>query len=395
MQNVNVLKNFQKTTKKCINFIDKNIISMYNSASSRTYRVLTDKRRFAKMKENRLSERKQKILKAVVDEYIRRANPISSGEIKRKYFEDISSATIRSELSTLEDMGYLVQPHTSAGRVPSPVAYKYYVENFLSRQPLMRQDVAAIDASFSSKFLEVEEIVRTAAKVISDVTNYTSVIVLNNINEVRIRDIKLVSLDKHSALVVIITDSGVIKDNLITIDSELEDGFINDANLLINKIFSGKTVGELKRGAEDVDKELSEFRELFDSVLKILLTYCDDRNKNVYMEGESKMLDYPEASLESAKNFLTVLNDKNSVADIIGESQGDIEFSIKIGRDETGGMDKCAIVTAKYMINGKEVGQAGVIGPERMDYGRVMSVLTYVGETMETIIKPKGADNEE
>ncbi|MFI3229256.1 MAG: heat-inducible transcriptional repressor HrcA [Bacillota bacterium] len=347
------------------------------------------------MKENRLSERKQKILKAVVDEYIRRANPISSGEIKRKYFEDISSATIRSELSTLEDMGYLVQPHTSAGRVPSPVAYKYYVENFLSRQPLMRQDVAAIDASFSSKFLEVEEIVRTAAKVISDVTNYTSVIVLNNINEVRIRDIKLVSLDKHSALVVIITDSGVIKDNLITIDSELEDGFINDANLLINKIFSGKTVGELKRGAEDVDKELSEFRELFDSVLKILLTYCDDRNKNVYMEGESKMLDYPEASLESAKNFLTVLNDKNSVADIIGESQGDIEFSIKIGRDETGGMDKCAIVTAKYMINGKEVGQAGVIGPERMDYGRVMSVLTYVGETMETIIKPKGADNEE
>ncbi len=347
------------------------------------------------MKENKLSERKQKILKAVVDEYIKRANPISSGEIKRKYFEDISSATIRSELSTLEDMGYLVQPHTSAGRVPSPIAYKYYVENFLSRQPLMRQDVAAIDASFSSKILEVEEIVRTAAKVISDVTNYTSVIVLNNINDVRIREVKMVALDEHSALVIIITDSGVIKDNLITIDNILDEGFLADAGLLINKIFAGKTVGELKSGANDVDRELSEFRDLFDSVLKILFAYCEDSSRNVYMEGESKMLDYPEASLESAKNFLSVLNNKHSVAEIIGESQGDIEFSIKIGRDETGGMDECAIVTAKYMINGKEIGQAGVIGPERMDYGRVMSVLTYVGETMDTIIKPKGDRNED
>lgn len=337
------------------------------------------------MKEAKLSERKQKILKAVVDEYIKRAQPIASGEIQQKYFSAISSATIRSELSTLEDMGYLIQPHTSAGRVPSPLAYRYYCENFIDRRPLRKQDVARIDASFTNRFSEVEEIVRTAAKVISDVTNYTSVIVLKNINNVVIKEIKLVGLDIHSALVIIITDSGIIRDKTVTTSSVLSEKFLLEANTLINNVFSGCTVEDLKNSSKSVDKELSAFRELFDSVLQILLSYCETCEEDVIMEGESKMLDYPDASLESAKNFLSIIDDKKVVAELIGEAK-DIEFSLKIGRDETGGMDKCAIVTAKYMINGKEIGSAGVIGPERMDYGKVMSVLSYVGEAMDSII---------
>jgi len=327
-------------------------------------------------------------LKAVVDEYIKRAAPISSGEIQSKYFDEISSATIRSELSTLEDMGYLLQPHTSAGRVPSPAAYKFYVDNFVGKKPLKKTDVAKIDASFSSKFLEIQEIVRTAAKVISDVTNYTSVIVLKNINKVTIKEIKLVGLDENSALVIIITDSGIIKDKVISLRASLDDKFLSDANLLVNKIFSGKKVGDLKSALAETEKELKEFKELFDSVLKILLSYAETSESDVIMEGASKMLDYPDADLASAKNFLSVIDNKASIADLIGQSN-DIEFMVKIGKDETGGLDNCAIVTAKYMINGKEIGHAGVIGPERMDYSRVMSVLSYVGETLDEIIKPK------
>lgn len=342
--------------------------------------------------DNKLSERKQKILKAVVEEYIKSASPISSGEVKAKYFDDISSATIRSELSTLEDMGYLVQPHTSSGRVPSPAAYKYYVENFIDRRPLRKQDIAKIDASFSAKYAELQEIVKTAAKVISDVTNYTSVIVLKNINKVIIKEIKLVGLDARSALVIIITDSGIIKDKVIGVKSDTDDKFYSDANLLINKIFAGKTVGELKNTSSLVEKELNEFRDLFDSVLTILLSYCEGGDSEVILEGASKLLEYPEASLESAKNFLSIIDNKNSMANIIGNCD-DIEFTVKIGKDETGGMDKCAIVTAKYMVNGKEIGHAGVIGPERMDYSKVMSVLSYVGQTIDTIIKPEGDNN--
>ncbi|MDR3185759.1 MAG: heat-inducible transcriptional repressor HrcA [Christensenellaceae bacterium] len=333
-----------------------------------------------------LSSRKQRVLRAVVDEYIKQATPVSSGEITSKYFDDISSATIRSELSALEEMGYLSQPHTSAGRVPSPLAYKFYVENFIPKMPLRKQDIAIIDASFKNKFSQIEEIVQTAARVISDVTNYTSVIVLKNINKVVIKEIKLVGLDSNSALIIIITDSGIIRDKVITINT-VNDSFVRDASLLINKIFSGYSVGELKNNTAQlrVEQELSEFKGLLDDVMSIILAYEEECDHNVVTEGKTKVLNYPEASLESAKNFMSVIDDKKSISDIIC-NDGDIEFSIKIGKDETGGIDKCAIVTAKYTINGKQLGHAGVIGPERMDYSKVISVLSYVGEALNALM---------
>jgi heat-inducible transcriptional repressor len=330
-----------------------------------------------------LSSRKQKIIKAVVDEYIKRAQPVSSGEIQTKYFSDISSATVRAELSTLEDMGYLAQPHTSAGRIPSPLAYRYYVENFLPKHKLNKKELQQIDASFNLKFNKIQQIVKTAAKVISDITNYTSVIVFKNINKVLIKEVKIVTLEKGSALVVIITDSGIIKDKIITLKNASQ-GFVADAEALINKIFANKTVGQLKAATELVEKELGEFKDLLDSVMQIIINQEGD-DDSVYLEGESKLLNHPEASLECAKNFLTIIDDKKALAEIVGENQ-DIEFSVKIGKDETGGIEKYAIVTAKYTVGGKELARAGVIGPERMDYSRVMSVLSYVGETINTIV---------
>lgn len=313
--------------------------------------------------------------------------PVSSGGIQTKYFTEISSATIRAELSTLEDMGYLTQPHTSAGRTPTALAYKFYVEHFMPKKSLRKQDMAVIDASLSAKFTEVEEVVRAAARVISDVTNYTSVIVLSNINKVVIKEIKLLGLDENTALLVIITDSGIIRDKLITVGNT-DDAFLREAAGLINKIFAGKTVGDIKKNVNvAVAQELQAFRELLDSVLEILITLSDDREEDVIFEGESKLLEYPETNLESAKKFLSVIDDRASLARLMAE-EGDIEFSVKIGKDETGGMDRCAIVTAKYMIGGKEIGHAGVIGPERMNYSKVISVLSYVGETIDTILKP-------
>lgn len=343
---------------------------------------------------NKLSERKHKILKAVVEEYIKDAQPVSSGGIQSKYFSNISSATIRAELAALEDMGYLIQPHTSAGRRPTPKAYKYYVKHFVDRAPLRKEDVALIDASFAAKFSAVEDIVKTTAKVISDVTNYTSVIVIKNINKVTIKQIKLVGLDEHSALIIIITDSGIIRDKVIKLNNVVDDEFISSASLLINKIFANKKVGELDNSELLVQQELSEFRELFDNVISILHAYCEHSDEDVYMEGTSKLLDYPETDIQSAKNFLSIIDNKSMVVDLIDDVD-DIEFSVKIGRDETAGIEKCAVITAKYLVNGKELGHAGVIGPERMDYQNVMSVLSYIGDALNTVIKKKGEDDGE
>ncbi|MDR0751882.1 MAG: heat-inducible transcriptional repressor HrcA [Christensenellaceae bacterium] len=339
-----------------------------------------------------LSSRKQKILRAVVDEYIKGASPISSGEIKNKYFDDVSAATIRTELSTLEDMGYLLQPHTSSGRVPSPLAYRFYVDNFLHSKSLGPEEIEAINASFNNKFLKVEEIVKTAAKVISDITNYTSVIVLKNINKVLIKGIKIIALDNTSALVIIITDSGIIRDKVILVNAE-DESFLNDATVLINKIFAGRTLGDVKTKAASsrVDAELNAFKELLNSVMNILLSY-EEEEDSIITEGEKKVLDYPETSLESAKNFFSVIDDKKSISALICDD-ADIEFSLKIGKAETHGIDKCAVVTAKYTINGKEIGHAGVIGPERMDYSKVISVLSYVGNTINSIMENKDEED--
>lgn len=333
----------------------------------------------------KLSERKQKILKAVVDEYITSATPISSGEIKSKHFDEISSATIRNELSALEEMGYLIQPHTSAGRIPSKKAYNLYVERFVEKHPLSKKEVAFIENAFNDRFNEIEDIVKRTAKVISDVTNYTSVIVLKNINKVILKEIKLIDLDEHTVLVVIITDSGIIRDKVITLHNAVNSQYIKDANAMINKIFAGKTVNDVKSPDKLIESEMREFRELYESIIAILESYADSCEESVFMDGQSKFLEYPEHDRETTKDFLSVVDTKEKLAEIIDDGT-DIEFNVKIGKDEKGGIDKCAIVTAKYMLHGKEIGHAGVIGPERMDYSKVMSVLKCVSHTLDEII---------
>ena len=307
------------------------------------------------MSSENLSERKQRILKAVVDEYIVSANPISSGEIQSKHFSEISSATIRNELSALEEMGYLIQPHVSAGRIPSKKAYSLYVERFVEKAPLTENEVAFIEQSFHSRFGKVEDIVRQTAKVISDMTNYTSVIILNNIENVYLKEVKLLGLDEHTVLVVIITDSGIIRDKIINISAPVDDTYIKDANAMINKIFSGRTIGNIQQPDDMIDAELAEFKELYESVIEILKAYCRSED-NVIMEGRSKFLQSADQSRESTKDFLEVIDTKEKIVDLIEDGAG-IEYSVKIGKDEKGGIDKCAIVTAKYRYKGVDYAQ--------------------------------------
>ena len=336
------------------------------------------------MSTGNLSERKQKILKAVVDEYIASATPISSGEIKAKHFDDISSATIRNELAALEEMGYLIQPHVSSGRIPSKKAYALYVDKFIQKQTLTHKEIALIESSFAKRFGAIEDLVKSTAKVISDITNYTSVIVLKNINSVVIKSVKLVDIDEHSVLVIIITDSGIIKDKVISLSTYIDSNYIKDANSLLNKIFAGRSVSEAKNSEKLISDELNDFKELFENIITILASYAETDESDVFMEGQSKFLNSTAEDIGVAKNFLEIIDTKEKIADMV-EDGAEMEFNVKIGKDEKGGIEKCAIVTAKYTYRGKEIGSAGVIGPERMNYGKVLSVLDYIKKTLNGI----------
>ncbi len=335
-----------------------------------------------------LSERKRKILHAVVDLYITTGEPVSSADIQSKYLPEVSSATIRAELSALEALGYLDQPHTSAGRVPLKDAYKLYVGDLDCGSALTDAETAFIRKRFDERLLQVGDLSRQAAKIISDMTNYTSFSVTKNNPHVLIEEIKLVPLKRGQVIVLIVTDKGVLSDKTIDVDDDMRAEYVDTATRMLNKVFSGKEIGEFAGVdfALEIDEELDNFKDIFDEVITIIKSYITEHSDNVVVEGALKMLDYPEYNnIEDAKNFLSVISDRDSMSEILPSDEESIEFSVRIGKEDSG-VDKCAIITAAYKVGDEVVGQAGVIGPERMDYKKVIGVLDYIKHTLNSIL---------
>lgn len=345
-----------------------------------------------------LSERKKKILHALVDVYIATGQPVSSADIQKGYMPEVSSATIRAELSALEALGYVDQPHTSAGRVPLKPAYQLYVGDIehTGEKALTDAETAFIRSRFSEKLGEVRDISKRAAEIISDVTNYTSFFVSSRGGNVMIEEVKLVPLKKNRILVLIVTDEGIISDKTLDVDGDLKHEYVDTATRMLNNVFAGRTIGELE--SIDLDSELDEetdgFRDIFDAVLAIIQTYMAEHADNVVVEGALKMLDYPEYNnVEDAKNFLAVISDHDSVSELLADPEDSIEFSVRIGKEDSG-VDKCAIITAAYKVGDEVVGRAGVIGPERMDYKKVIGVLDYMKKALGTVLDNDDKDEE-
>lgn len=338
-----------------------------------------------------LSERKKKILHALVDLYIATGQPVSSSDIQTKYMPEVSSATIRAELSALEALGYIDQPHTSAGRVPLKAAYQMYVGDIEVQKEgaLTDAETAFIRNRFADKLGEVHDISRRAAEIISDVTNYTSFFVSNYSSNIEIDEVKLVPLKGGRALVLIVTDGGIIADKTMEIGENVKTEYVETAAGLLNKVFAGRRLGELDKIDLDAEikEELDGFRDIFDAVLTIIQSYMAEHSESdVVVEGALKMLDYPEYNnVEDAKNFLSVISDRGSVNELLASSEDSIEFSVRIGKEDSG-VDKCAIITAAYKMGDEVVGKAGVIGPERMDYRKVIGVLDYMKKTLGAVL---------
>ena len=331
--------------------------------------------------DDKLTDRKKKVLQALVDSYITSVEPISSSDIQKRYLPEVSTATIRSELSHLEEMGYLIQPHVSAGRVPSSKAYKYYVDNFVFDDDI---DLDAMKEYLAHKYDSVAEIVKNGAKIVSDATNYTSLLMISSSDTLTIKDVKLVDMYDGTALVLIITDSGVIKDKEIPLPN-MDDNYIESANTMLGRCFAGKTLSQILSTQVDMDSELKAFKQIFENVLDLLSEYKRSREGQLYIEGADKIFDYPESkNYDNVKNFMTIVGKKDKLKELMTD-EGNIEFSVKIGAEDGEGLENMALVSAKYHVKGKEVGQLGVIGPERMDYKKVLTVLKHLSKIIDKL----------
>jgi heat-inducible transcriptional repressor len=333
-----------------------------------------------------LSPRKKKILQVLVDEYITTATPVSSKSISENYLTDISSATVRNELSALEEMGYLSHLHTSSGRVPSPLGYKFYVNELMEKKHLTRSQLDYIKSVLSAHADSLEQVVKSAVKVISEMTDYTSVAMTNMNPYDRIETVKLLRIKPTSALLLIVTEGALLKDNIISIPEDSTDESIESATKMLDRLMQGKMLSEIAMIEHRVSEEFGAYREVFESVMEAIKRYCN-RESEVVMEGEDKILDQPEyLDVDKMRNFLTVVSDKDNLAKVLRGTDGGIEINLKIG-SEVGVSDDCSVVTATYSAGGVNLGTYGVIGPMRMDYKKVISVLENVGKILEGMLK--------
>ena len=335
-----------------------------------------------------LSDRKKKILQLVIDSYIETAMPVSSKSLTDKYLTTLSSATVRSELSTLEELGYLSQPHTSAGRIPSKEAYKLYVSELMVKDELTKGEIDYIEKIFNEKTTSMDQVFESVAKVISELTQYTSVAVSARDGEETILNAKLLRILPSQALLVIVTGSKIYKDSVIEIPESMTDEDVSNANALMEKLMIGRKFSEI--GLQDLNKineEFSEYSEVFGKVIQALKEYVL-RNSDVILEGEEKILDHPEyADIDKIRNFLSVVTKKDKIVQLLDDDGRGIDVNIKIGTD---GYDQipedCSLVTATYSVKGVKIGTYGVIGPIRMDYQKVVAVLENVGKILESIL---------
>ena len=335
-----------------------------------------------------LSDRKKKILQYVVDDYIETAVPVSSKSLTEKHMNNVSSATIRNELSALEELGYLTQLHTSSGRVPSAEAYKLYVSDLMVKDKLTAKELDYIKKIFLDKADNLEEVIRNTTKVISELTSYTSVGMPNKDGKEKIESVKFFRFRKDSALVLIVTELRLLKDNYITVSENMTDEQLSDAEKVLCNMFRGKTFEDICNMKPEVEDNFLGYKNIFVNVIEALKTYVETSGEDVVISGEDKIFEHPDyADVGKIKDFLSVVTSKDKVMNLLVGEDRHIKINVKIGSDGYDEIPKeCSLVTATYSANGTPLGTYGVIGPVRMDYQKVVAVLENVGRILESII---------
>ena len=335
-----------------------------------------------------LSDRKKKILQYVVDDYIETAVPVSSKSLTERHLKDISSATVRNELSALEELGYLTQLHTSSGRVPSAEAYKLYVSDLMVKDKLSAKELDYIKKIFLEKADNLEEVIKNTTKVISELTSYTSVGIQSHDLSEKIVSIKFFRYKPDSALVIIVTEMRLLKDNFIAVPESMTEEQLKDAEKVLDNMCRNKTFGEICEMKPEMEDSFMGYKNIFVNVIEALKTYVQTTGDDVVTAGEDKILDHPEyADIGKIKAFLSVVTGKDKVMTLLSGDNRDIKINVKIGADGYDEIPKeCSLVTATYSANGNKLGTYGVIGPIRMDYQKVVAVLENVGKILESIL---------
>jgi heat-inducible transcriptional repressor len=331
-----------------------------------------------------MNERKLQILRAVIDDYIFTAEPIGSRTIARRHELGLSSATIRNEMADLEEMGYLAQPHTSAGRIPSDKGYRLYVDQLLQLTKLTMEEISEIHRLMASRTHELQQMLHQMAEALSDVTGYTSMAAIPTIKQHVLRAVQVLPVEPGKLLVITVAEGGIIRNSLVRLPEPVPADMLGRLSRVLNEHLSGLTIHEITL---EVIRRIKETIRLNDALLMPVLEAVSDcitlaDGVEAYLEGTVNLLGQPEFNDPvRARELLGLLDDDNIIRELLdcaGANESGI--NVRIGTENTRVQVRdCSVVTARCPLGSSLFSAIGIIGPTRMDYGRVIAVMQLAG----------------
>ena len=330
-----------------------------------------------------LDDRKKKVLQAIVEEYINTAEPVSSSSIVNNNDLNYSSATIRNEMADLEKSGYLEKTHTSSGRIPSEKGYRYYVDELLEDDNISLEEIRYISDKLETKVNEIEELTKITTSTISEITHYTTLAIGPSTQNLLIDEIKFVLLGPRMLMAIILTNTGIIKETIIKFDEDLSEKQVETINYMFNQKLKGQPL-------EIIDVPLEEYlinemkysvkviRPIIEQIKKVI-----SEDRKLYLEGTNKAFELPEFnSLAVAKNFVNIIDEKELMTDILNSGFAK-DINVYIGdENEKQELKDFSIITFKHKVGNQDLGTIGIIGPKRMDYSKVISVMKYINKKL-------------
>lgn len=335
-----------------------------------------------------MEDRKKRILRAIIDDYVLTATPVGSRTIARKYLSNLSSATIRNEMSDLEELGYLNQPHISAGRVPSSKAYRLYVDMLLEEGSQQTAQDEELKATFQTRISHLEDVVRSAAQALAQVTGYTSFVLMPRQESLRIANLQLVPVSKALALLVIVTDGGIIRDTMVKVSERLDADALYAISKMLSEQFTGRTLREVQTALRQFAGQSPSDPQVLQGIMD-LSTQMDSQNAvdQLTVCGTHNILGFPEyQEADKARQLLYALDNKEALMNLVRDTRGE-ELLVHIGPEN--GIEEmrgCSIAVAEYRLGRGQRGTIGLIGPTRMPYQSIFSTLRMASQAMNDIL---------
>ena len=326
-----------------------------------------------------LDDRKRRILQAIIEEYIGTAEPVSSSALVDNYGMQLSSATIRNEMANLEQGGYIEKPHTSAGRIPSAKGYRFYVDELLKDDNISFDEIQYIRKKLQTNVNAMEELTKIATNTLSEITHYTTVAVGPKTETHTIIDIKFVLLGTRLLMAIILTDTGIVKESIIKFESDISELQVEKLNYIFNSKLRGKTLGEIDLPMQElIMSEMAYELQIIKPIIQELNKAIKD-NYEIYLEGRDKVFDFPEFNdLDTARKVLSILETKELVYSLF-DSASNNTVDVYIGSEnEYDELKNLSVIVFKNSLDDKDLGAIGIIGPTRMDYSKVISVMKYI-----------------